>query len=84
MERFYYDALNEFTSSEFYSKQGELEDVHFPVLFGDDGAFTDAHFNFRYMDKMTEAFHKHSKQVFGKQIDLRYSTMDEFLTTLQE
>ncbi len=83
METFYYDALQEFVNSEFMSKGGTEEEFHFPVLFGDDGAFTDSAYNFRFIDKMIEVFHKYSMEVFGKQIDLKYATMDEYLTAVK-
>jgi hypothetical protein len=60
MENFYYDALNEFVNSEFYSKNWETDEYHFPVLFGDDGAFTDSHYNFKYIDKLIEKYSEHS------------------------
>ena len=79
MENFYYDALNEFVRSPFYSNEHTTNEFHFPVLFGDDGAFTDSHYNFKYIDKMIEKFDEYSLSTFGVDIKLRYSTMDEFL-----
>lgn len=60
METFYYDALNEFVNSDFYSKDKSTDEYHFPVLFGDDGAFTNASYNFMYIDKLTEKYKKFS------------------------
>jgi hypothetical protein len=84
METFFYDALNEFANSDFYSKDNTEEEYNFPVLFGDDGAFTDAAYNFKFIDKMIDVFHRYSMEIFGKQIDLKYSTMDEFLTAVKK
>jgi len=66
METFYYDALNEFVESKFYSKDDSLEEYHFPVLFGDDSAFMDAHYNFKYIDKLIDVFEQYSEEIFGR------------------
>jgi hypothetical protein len=54
LDIFYYDALHEFVNSDFYSKDESEDEYHFPVLFGDDGAFTDSHYNFKFIDKLKQ------------------------------
>jgi hypothetical protein len=54
LDIFYYDALNEFVNSDFYSKEGSEDEYHFPVLFGDDSAYTDSHYTFKFIDKLKQ------------------------------
>lgn len=61
MDVLYYQTLQDYVKSPFYSKDFTLDEYHFPVLVGDDGAFTDSWYSFKFLDKYIAGFNKYSK-----------------------
>lgn len=47
-------------------------------VFGSDFAYYDATYNFNYIDKLMEIFQKHSQEVLGKKLNMKYSTVNEY------
>lgn len=52
---------------------------HVPALFGDDFAYKNSTHNFLFIDVLGEVLKRHSKQRYGINIALKYSTVDEYL-----
>lgn len=52
---------------------------HIPAMFGDDFAYTNAHETFNYIDTLAKKLKRKSKERYGVQMEIVYSTVDEFL-----
>ena len=57
---------------------------HIPALFGDDFAYTNATHNFHFINKLADLLSKHSLERYGVQMNIRYSTVDEYLHSLSK
>lgn len=57
---------------------------HIPALFGDDFAFSNATHNFLFINKLGELLKTHSLQRYGVQMTFKYSTVDEYLSSLPQ
>jgi len=57
---------------------------HIPALFGDDFAYTNASHNFLFINKLGELLAKHSVERYGLQMNIKYSTVDEYLEQLNK
>lgn len=68
-------------TSDYHAREGDTR-FHIPALFGDDFAYTNASHNFMFINKLGQLLTKHSMERFGVQINIRYSTVDEYLDTL--
>jgi fructose 1,6-bisphosphatase len=54
------------------------------VLFGDDQAFSKANESFEFISLLMERMNEFSMELYGEQYEMRYSTVDEFLSSLKE
>ena len=52
-------------------------------VFGDDFAYYNARYNFQYLDKFIEILNKHFKEVIGKDINIKYSTVNEYFDDIK-
>jgi hypothetical protein len=57
---------------------------HIPALFGDDFAYTNATHNFVFINKLADLLSKYSLERYGVQMNIRYSTVDEYLNSLSK
>ena len=78
------DSLKFISDSDFYTKNHQLEEVHIPVLVGDDQAFSVAQESFEFLDILARHMNEYSLEIYGQQYEVRYSTIDEFLTELKK
>jgi hypothetical protein len=78
------DSLDYLIKNPFYSKNKHLKDFHVSVLFGDDQAFSKANESFEFISLLMERMNEFSMELYGEQYEMRYSTVDEFLSSLKE
>lgn len=52
-------------------------------VFGDDFAFYNADYNFKYINKFMEVVRVHAKAVIGKEIKIKYSTVNEYFDAVK-
>ena len=52
-------------------------------VFGDDFAYYNARYNFQYIDKFIEVLNNHFKEVIGKDINIKYSTVNEYFDAVK-
>ena len=55
-----------------------------PALFGDDFAFKNANYSFTFIDEFAKLLNKHSKERYGIQMDIIYSTVDDYLNAIHK
>ena len=57
---------------------------HIPAMFGDDFAYTFAQETFDYIDQFSKQIKLKSKERFGIQMQIVYSTVDEYLAQIRK
>ncbi|CDW83393.1 lysosomal alpha- [Stylonychia lemnae] len=79
LDYFVQDVVNNFmNTTDLHADKGDHV-FHIPAFFGDDFTYTRGQETFYYIDKFANLLSKHSKERYFIQMDIKYSTIDEYL-----
>eukprot|EP00347_Sterkiella_histriomuscorum_P014208 403361757 len=82
LDFFVQDIVENFMNTTDLHSSNEDKIFHIPALFGDDFAYQKAQDTFYYIDQLSKLLSKFSLEKFGIQMDIRYSTVDEYLQAI--
>lgn len=79
MDLLFHDQITSFLNTTDLHSSEDDRVFHVPALFGDDFAYMNSSHNFLYIDVLNELLRIHSKERYGINIAIKYSTVDEYL-----
>jgi hypothetical protein len=84
LDPIYEISMKPYIDSEFYTDNNGDGVIHIPVMFGDDETFQSAKYTFKFGYMLMYWFQKRSLELYGVEIDIKYSTVDDYLMELKK
>jgi hypothetical protein len=73
-----------YIDSDFYTDANGDGVIHIPIMFGDDETFKNATYTYWFGYNLIYWYNKRSMELYGVQIDIQYSTVDDYLLELMK